>query len=294
MRWFGTFKSKDSFMDYTVASSLEDILSDIRHSGFAVIDLMDVNRLRRMEAESLELVKDIRAAGLLEQFLAVGRVEDPVIRNRSTEIIERLVISELKKIVPEDRYDFVSGIHLLKPAGRKGILNPHQDSSLVDESLHLSFFFWMPVTRVGENEGTLELIPGSHRLEIPFRSLNIPWPLLQYERDLWKFMKKIVVRPGQAVLFHSKMVHASGANKNKDIRIAVNSFIKPKEASLLHYYSDAQSRFEKIESFRITPDFFYNEKIMERPSDKYPMYKEERNTNKAYTLQELQSIFTSG
>jgi len=269
----------------------EDAKIQIDRVGFAIIDIFSNLQIDEIAKESQELCEDIMQHEGIKQFLAVGRLESTYLRNKSTAIIQKYVVPEVMKFLPED-YEMVSGVHLLKPAGEAGVLQPHQDSSLVDETQYNSYFFWMPVTEVNDHDGMLTVIPFSHQLDIPYRSLNIPWTLAPHENYLWKYMQKVKVRKGQALIFHSRLIHGSVVNKGENIRIAINSFIKPKQASMLHYYSDTSKNYSQIEAFVITPNFYYEEDIMKRPSSKYPLQFTTPNTNKNYTLEELKRIFT--
>lgn len=263
----------------------------IKKDGFAVIKLFGEQEIDEIERVSKDYLDKINKIDKVDSFLAIGRLDSAELRKCSTAIISRYVYPRIRAFIGDDTYDFISGIHLLKPPGKKGVLNPHQDSSLTDESRFDSFYFWMPVTDTGQQDGTLEVIPGSHLLDIPFRSLNIPWVLSAHERKLWNYTKKIIVPRGCAVLFHSRLIHASAENTGKSVRIAVNSFLKPHGAPLLHYYTDKMSNNSIIEAYVITPDFFYSEDILKKPSDAYPVYAVYSNTNRYYTKKELDFLF---
>jgi hypothetical protein len=285
-----SFLQQKKELNYKVSENYNEIIANVKLQGFAIIRICDAEALREFKKLSFDLIKMVPESEL-KQFLALGRISDSNIRNKSTGLIQKYIIQYLCSYFNEMDFDFISGVHLLKPTGKNGILNPHQDSTLVDEDLFDSFYFWMPISEIDGKSGTLEIIPKSHLLEIPYRSLNIPWNLQSKVSFLWKYMKKILVPPGHAIIFHSRLVHGSGANNSNQLRIAINSFIKPKQADLLHYYSDKLSDYKKIEIFKINPNFYYEENIIERPSEKYELYKIVENCNRKYNENRLKEIF---
>ena len=104
-------------------------------------------------------------------------------------------------------------------------------------------------------------------------------------------MYQIHLEKGQAVVFNSRMIHASGINSTGEMRLAANSLIIPKAADFLHFYTDKKSDYSEIEVYKITPDFYYIEDILKRPQN-YPLIKKVMNINSSYSLKELDAIFT--
>lgn len=287
-----SFLQQKKELDYTISENYDEIISNVKLFGFAIIKICDPEILTEFKKLSFDLINLIPGSEL-KQFMALGRISDANIRIKSTGLIQKHIIPFLYPYFNELDFDFISGVHLLKPTGKGGILNPHQDSTLVDEDMFDSFYFWMPISEMDGKSGELEIIPKSHLLEIPYRSLNIPWSLQNNISLLWKFMRKILVPPGHAIIFHSRLVHGSGANNSKQVRVAINSFVKPKGADLLHYYSDKLSDYKKIEIFKINPNFYYEENIMEKPPKKYELYKMVENHNRIYNGVLLKEIFLS-
>lgn len=285
------FSGKTRFkVNYPVCATFEAAQRELDRVGFAIIQLMDAEQHAAFLADSEAFLRLFYEKHPDIDFLAIGRSEFPEVRNASNAVVRGHLEPVLPRFLEGSGYDIIYGTHLLKSNNNKSVLNPHQDSSHVDESRFNSFHFWMPVTAPAPDFGTLEVIPYSHKLHIPYRSLNIPWGLSPHEKDLWKFMVPVHVQPGQAILFNSNLIHASGENKSDKIRIAVNSLIKPAEADFVHCYTDEASGFRDIEIYKITPEFYYNENIMERPKG-YELLKTVSNTNRDYTLEELRTVF---
>ncbi|MFN8284415.1 MAG: phytanoyl-CoA dioxygenase family protein [Chitinophagales bacterium] len=287
------FASKqNALVQKAFVQNAQDALDTINEIGFAVIPLLDIEKHQLLYKESESFIGSIMNKIQQINFLSLGRCEDHKIINDSKDIIEKHLSDAIYSFFDPEWYEVGFGTHLLKENNKDGMLNPHQDSSHVDEHTFNSFHLWIPITPPSRDFGTLEVIPFSHKLNIPYRSLNIPWALREHEKTLWKFMQKVHLEAGQAVVFDSRLIHASGLNKSDKIRIAANCMIKPKQADMIHFYSDAASDFKLIELYKINPSFYYNENIIERPNG-YPLLSVVENTNQHYTLKELKSIFLS-
>lgn len=273
-----------------VCTTASEIFAEIDRVGYCIVPLMDEQTHHAFYEESLVFLDEVKKHDDLKSFISIGRLQDPAVRNHSNEIIRKYVKPALDRLLDPKQFEVIYGVHLLKSNTDQGVLNPHQDSSHVDELLYSTYHVWIPVTPPSPGFGTLEVIPFSHKLQIPYRSLNIPWALSNQEMHLWKYMQKVELKAGQVVFFNSKLLHASGPNKTGQVRIAANSLIKPVAADFIHCYAEDSTDFTEIELYKIDPDFYYKENIMERPRS-YPLLKKVPNTNKSYSVKELESLF---
>lgn len=285
-------KKKSSTIKPVVCTNITEALAELDRVGYCVFPLLDDYTMKLFLEESLSFINEVTQQNPLTTFLSIGRHKDAAVRMKSKEMLVKYLKPQLDILLDRNIFEIIYGTHLLKANSKEGVLNPHQDSSHVDELVYSSFHLWIPVTPPSPEFGTLQLIPNSHRLLVPYRSLNIPWALESHEMNLWKYMKKIEIEPGQVIIFNSKLIHGSGENKTQNLRIAANLLIKPASADFIHCYSDAASEFKKIELYNVTPEFYYNENIMERPAN-YHLIKTVDNTNKYYTLNELEEVFNS-
>lgn len=279
MQLLSVFKSKKK-EEQKISFTLQAMIKDIEDCGYAVISLLDEKTDTLFSDESKQIVEKTQNIEPFEGFLSVGRINNSALRNTSKNINKKY-LEKVVNLFFENKYDIITGMHLFKKKGKKGVLNPHQDSSLTDERIFTSYFLWYPINGADEHDGTIEVIPNSHKLPILQRSLNIAWPLLQFEKELWKLMKKIKVKKGQAVVIDSRTIHGSGINKKRAIRMASNLFLKPKEAPFLHYYAENPDS-ENIDVYKVDELFYSNKNIIEKPEG-YELYRTEKNENASYS-----------
>lgn len=244
-----------------------DLQARVRRDGYAVgpvvLDDADLTRLARL---SNEVVAQVGATDGL--FLTVGRIADPVIRRRVLMDTADVVLPRLRPFFTEDAELMGSALQI-KPPSETSELNPHQDSSLVDERRWPSVYAWIPATDTDERNGGLFVLPGSHRFGNRQRTLNVPWQLLPYLELMRERGTSLEVPAGQVVFFDAATVHWSPPNRGDRLRVAVNSFVKPAAAPLMHFYKDDSTPDGAVEAFEIDLGFFHDEVIMERPGSRH-------------------------
>jgi ectoine hydroxylase-related dioxygenase (phytanoyl-CoA dioxygenase family) len=120
----------------------------------------------------------------------------------------------------------------------------------------------VPLTPAGRNEGTLSVVPGTHRQAPPdrgsgaesFVAVDEGWPAAALP---------IEVPVGTAICFHPGLIHGSGPNLGAASRLAVISTFQPFDAPMLHY----ERRPHGDVVYRVGRDFYISNY---RPGDRAP------------------------
>ena len=181
----------------------------------------------------------------------------PEIQKISTSIFDKILDSNLCQ------YDFGGGI-IIKNKGCW--FAPHQDCSIIDEYTGTTTYAWMPTVDMNDENGTMYVIPGSHLWAAWQRSSQYPsWPLKNFSQLLWDNMVPLYLNKGDALLFDSALIHASGDNKTNEKRIAFNSCIIEKKAQHVQYVHDKSTPKGKIEKFFVDMDYWYKGDLWGRP-----------------------------
>ncbi len=263
------------------------IEEEIGNKGFVVVDMIPEEEINILRESAFKIINQIDSNLISDKFLSTGRLESAKIRNESSKQVKDKIGHYVNNYFITSEVEIVSAGYLLKGKGAESALNPHQDSSLIDERKYRSYFIWIPLQDTNHINGTINVIPGSHKLEIYQRSLNIPWNLEAYTKLLWKFMIPINVKTGQALFFHSALIHGSTPNLSDNLRIATNFFIRNRESLYTHYYSDSDSNYKNIELYNVTPEFYFSYNILKRPPENFPLIRTEMNINRQYSIKEL-------
>ncbi len=245
------------FLDNAIRMEIENV-------GFSVQSLLDKKDILELKTAFTHL-KKMAKNSIKKEFWPSGRHEDPKVRNYAKTAIEKVVPKKLEKYLSLDEAKLIGGTYLIKPPSRKSALNPHQDSSHVDERFGYSIYAWIPLQNMTVWNGRFHYLPNSHTWGIHQRSLSVPWPLANHIKDLKKNMRPIAMNAGEVLFFHSALIHSSPPNYSFKTRIAVNYYIHPKTSPFCHFYKDEFTPQGKVEMFEVTPEFYYSEDFEKKP-----------------------------
>lgn len=248
----------------------QDITREIEDKGYAVRPLLSEENIQYL-LQGYDGVRQ-RVGDIGDLFWPSGRHPDPMIRNQVKACIDAVLPTALSRYVHWETVYQVGGTFLIKPVSENSALNPHQDSSHVDERTGYSVYAWIPLMDVNVETGCMHYFPGSHTWGIHQRSLNIPWVLEPVEESLWPDMVPIPMKAGEVLFFHSALVHSSPPNRGGETRVAINYYLHPKTHPFCHFYQGPETGNHHVEMYSVTPDFYYSEDFESRPDPaKYPL-----------------------
>lgn len=150
-------------------------------------------------------------------------------------------------------YTSLGGAFLFKTPGSKSELFPHQDWTIVDESSAVAINVWVPLTPVDEMNGTLHVLPGSHKVFRGLRSPTLPTMYAGHESFLVDHTVPLLIRPGEAVALNQALFHYSPSNRSDRPRIAITAAVKTRGATLRWHYRAPGSK--EIEIWEQDDDF---------------------------------------
>lgn len=255
---------KIDFLDDALARAIEI-------EGYVIESLLSEREIGRLR-EAYDKMAALEAASIGDLFWPSGRCADPGVRNFAKQAIESVIPARLAEYVNVETTRFIGGTFLVKPPSEVSSLDPHQDSSHVDERHGYSVYAWIPLVDTNEENGWFQYLPGSHTWGIHQRSLNVPWPLADVNKQMWPLMQGIPMKAGQVLFFHSALVHSSPPNRSNRVRLAVNYYLHPKDSPFCHFYTDGTLPEGKVEMYSVTPDFYYSENFEQKPdAAKYPL-----------------------
>lgn len=157
----------------------------------------------------------------------------------------------------------LGGTFMTKSKGEKGSLKPHQDWSIVDEDVFCSYNVWIPLVDVDENNGTIQILPRSHRFIKNIRGLNISDSFEKVNAELWQYLKPVRMKAGDALVYDHRLIHASGINISDTPRLVIVYGVIPQSAEMRFYYGHDKH----IEIYNCTPEFFFSADISAGPGN---------------------------
>ncbi len=189
----------------------------------------------------------------------------PEAHKLSYEVVNRVAAEILENQLDKSicRYD-VGGNIIVKNKGCW--LEPHHDSSIIDEYLGTTSYVWIPTVDMTSENGTFFALPYSHKWSAWQRSSQHPaWPLKPFEHFLWDLMSPILVNKGDVLLFDSGLIHASGSNNTDEVRIAFNLCVVEKNQAQVQYVKDSWTPAGKINKYLVDDTYWQKGNLWGRP-----------------------------
>lgn len=212
--------------------------------GFVLVDLFSEREVEALRAQYHSLAIE-RKAGFHTTF-----------QNANSERVFALIKAAAEKPLNElfADYRIVTGLYLVKESGEDSAVPIHQDWNLVDESRCASLNVWIPLVDTTFTNGGLHLIKGSHRVGGTVRGTRVPDPCECCLDITLDQMTLVTTRVGQAVVYDSRVLHASPANRSGAERVVCMIAVIPRAAELLHYRFN--EREGMLERYAATEQFF--------------------------------------
>lgn len=150
-------------------------------------------------------------------------------------------------------YETGSGVFIMKGSGEKSVSSLHQDCNVVDESKYTSLTIWCPLVDVDENNGCIQILPGSHKWFSVLRSFNMPYYFVEFYLVEDK-LKAVPLKKGSVVVFAHNVFHGSKPNYTNTFRPAASFSLISKNAQPIHYILNK----DKVQVCLANEDFFFN------------------------------------
>ncbi len=162
------------------------------------------------------------------------------------------------------------GAFIVKYPGKDSAMSVHQDMTLVDETKYTGINIWCPLVDLTDENGVLQVLPGSHRIVPTYRGSTIPGLYDDVQQEILDYLQPVYLKAGQAVIFDQSIIHYSDANISDKIRITTNIYFTHKDADFRICYWNKDFG-NKVEVFEEDDTFMTNfkqfgENIFARPT----------------------------
>lgn len=142
----------------------------------------------------------------------------------------------------------------------------HQNWSFADEKKCCTISVWCPLVDATISNGTLQMVPGSHKRFGEIRGPMVPWELENIKQEIIdNYLVPVEIPAGQAVILDDSIVHYSAVNKTNELRLAIQLICIPSEMPSWHYHKAGND--EKVDVLEVDKDFY-----MEFNPWKFPTY----------------------
>ena len=173
----------------------------------------------------------------------------------------------------------LGGSFLVKSTLHTTNLPLHQDWNIVDETTYASAMLWCPLQDTTQKNGTLFVLPGSHRFFTNYRSGAMPSRRIPITPVLQPFVKTINVKAGEVLIYHPALFHGSHPNHSGQLRIVAAGSTVHADARLVYYHLNRQTN--RIEVYAADNDFYLNV---------LPLLEEGKLPPEAVMIQEMEAV----
>lgn len=187
-----------------------------------------------------------------QDFYSSSYENDVEIKKEISNKIGKLILPNLEKIFIN--YTWFGSAFLSKGNGPRSEMPMHQDWTIVDETKFIALNIWTPLQSTNHQNGTLEVIEGSHKWHSELRAPTLPFYYDGYQEQLKTKLVSIPVNATEAIVLNQAVIHYSKPNKTNELRLAITTGIKTQNAPMLfHYWNKEEPKM--IEQFEQTDDF---------------------------------------
>jgi hypothetical protein len=232
---------------------MEPLLKNIEHQTF--LDNNGYIKLPFLEEEAvLELTNLAKIENIINETdcYASNTVSEQEKNNRITKQIHLILGKHLERLFID--YSCYGGTFLIK-TNQNGELGYHQDTTIVNPEKDRMYYFWIPLQDVNRRNGCLFLIEKSHLFFNNYFSYSYFNADIKRNKLPYKYGKDIEMKAGEIFIFSSRLFHGSYRNYSKIPRLAVQSIITAKDASLVYYF---QKNNQTCEEYEVSPSSYLN------------------------------------
>jgi ectoine hydroxylase-related dioxygenase (phytanoyl-CoA dioxygenase family) len=181
----------------------------------------------------------------------------------------KLVYDKLSKVVGTKVLDLFHSYRIfgynfvVKKASTHIKFEAHIDDIHADENKYTAYNVWIPLVDVDDKNGGLYVVSQSHKINLPIRGIGLPFPFEKHKQMIDSKAKEIRMKAGEALIFHSKIIHGSKENFSGFDRPAIVLGLIPKESQCVIYVNFGD--WNNIEKYEVNDDFFLSFEIGKRP-----------------------------
>ncbi len=170
-----------------------------------------------------------------------------------------------------DKYlaDFTPVIaNFIRKHPEDGEVPMHQNWAFVDESKYISVSIWCPLVDSNEKNGTLQVVPGTHKRYGEIRGPMISWELENIKEEIIaNDMIPMNINAGEAIVLDDSIVHYSNLNATEGLRLAIQLILIPSYTNSIHYHMNPSVDKHKVKVLEVDREFYMNFNPWKQPGE---------------------------
>ena len=133
----------------------------------------------------------------------------------------------------------------------------HQNWAFADERKCTTISIWCPLVDSTVENGTLQVVPGSHKKFGEIRGPMVPWELEGIKEEIINnHLIPLETKAGDCVILDDSILHYSPINHTNELRLAIQLICVPNEFPSIHYHMDPAVSNSEVNVLEVTDDFY--------------------------------------
>jgi hypothetical protein len=241
---------------------VDDLQLSFEKNGFVIVDFYNSTQIEELNL----LYKNLHPQDEIGFFPSTFS-SDRNYRLQADLNIRKISSPRMEELFVD--YQEVCGSFIVKSPNPNSGMCVHQDMSLVDESRFTGVNIWTPLIDLTVENGTIFVLPGSHRFFPTYRGSSIPEFFSPVMDEIIDFLHPVIISAGKAVIFDQSIIHFSPPNYSNQTRIVTNIFITNHNSQFKTFYWDKSQKtieeYDQDKSFMTDFEQFGNN-IHNRPT----------------------------
>lgn len=235
---------------------------EFEENGFVKLTLFS-----KEEIDQLNALRESFFPGDPNAFFSSSYLDNFEQKKQVSDAITELVQEAAKREFVNFR--MIGAAFLIKGTGPRSEMPMHQDWTIVDEQQYFAANLWIPLSETNAQNGTLELLKGSHQWNEAIRAPTLPMAFEGFQEMIKPHLTSVDMKLGEVILLNQATIHYSKPNQSNEIRPAITAGIISEDAPLKFFYYNTER--EEIEEFAQEDDFLlrfenFHEAIYKRPT----------------------------
>lgn len=223
-----------------------EIQSRFDEDGFVKISLLTSQQVEELASIRMKYFPEKGSV-----FFSSSYLNDYDLKMEISQRITDLIQTGIENIC--ENFRLIGAAYLIKGCGKHSEMPMHQDWTIVDEQQYYAANVWIPLTDTNEENGTLELMRGSHKWDKALRAPTLPMSFVGLEEKLKPELTLVKAQKGEVIILNQATIHYSKPNMTNEIRPAITCGLISSKAPLKFHYWDQEKN--QIEEFAQEDDF---------------------------------------
>ncbi|WP_298539766.1 phytanoyl-CoA dioxygenase family protein [uncultured Aquimarina sp.] len=241
----------------------DDILNkSFLKNGFVVVDFLNASEIEELINSYRTLHGDLGEAAFASTIMS----KNPEYRFAVSSIINTIFRRAIQELFIDVKF-FWGNFNIKYPNKKNGVVPLHQDPSFLDERNFNPLGIWVPLVDTNQENGALQVIPGSHTILDSPRCGGQLFPYSSIQDSLLeRFGKPLFMKAGQAYIGNPALFHASPSNESLHPRIVAACLAGPVESELRYHHYKVTEEKEVAEMFKVDDSYYLSAPLFSKPN----------------------------